>query len=190
MSKNILRWAFAIAVLGLSSFLVVHGQIGISTLSVDVNLPPGGSFTGGFEVINNSDQAREFTVELKDYDRTIEGGLVLLDPGTHPRSLAKFLTFAPAKFSLPPKQKQLITFKIEIPSSEKGRTGQRSRSQAQRRLLERSHLRLRDSSRPSPLPSARPNSLSSRFVTPTRRTPSIAGGSPASKRSCRSATNP
>jgi len=87
---------------------------------VDVNLPPGGSFTGGFEVINNSDQAREFTVELKDYDRTIEGGLVLLDPGTHPRSLAKFLTFTPAKFSLPPKQKQLITFKIEIPSSEKG----------------------------------------------------------------------
>jgi hypothetical protein len=57
MSKNILRWAFAIAVLGLSSFLVVHGQIGISTLSVDVNLPPGGSFNGGFEVINNSDQA-------------------------------------------------------------------------------------------------------------------------------------
>jgi hypothetical protein len=120
MSKNILRWVFAIAALGLSSFLVVHGQIGISTLSVDVNLPPGGSFTGAFEVINSSDQAREFTVELKDYDRNIEGGLVLLTPGTHPRSLAKFLTFAPAKFALPPKQKQLITFKIEIPSSEKG----------------------------------------------------------------------
>jgi hypothetical protein len=182
MSKNILRWAFAIAALGLSSFLVVHGQIGISTLSVDVNLPPGGSFTGGFEVINNSDQAREFTVELKDYDRNIEGGLVLLDPGTHPRSLAKFLTFTPAKFSLPPKQKQLITFKIEIPSSEKGpHWAALAVPQVRRRLLERSRLRLRDSSRPSPSPSARPNSLSSRFVTPTRRTPSIAGGSPASQ---------
>jgi hypothetical protein len=190
MSKNILRWAFAIAALGLSSFLVVHGQIGISTLSVDVNLPPGGSFTGGFEVINNSDQAREFTVELKDYDRNIEGGLVLLDPGTHPRSLAKFLTFTPAKFSLPPKQKQLITFKIEIPSSEKGPhwaalavTSPAPSSGAQPPPPA--------GQQPSiPLPSARPNSLSSRFVTPTRRTPSIAGGSPASKPSCRSVTNP
>lgn len=120
MRKSSVRWCLVLAGLWLSLVFVAHGQIGISTLSVDVNLPPGGSFTGGFEVINNSDQAREFTVELKDYDRNIEGGLILLNPGTHPRSLAKFLTFAPAKFALPPKQKQLITFKIEIPSSEKG----------------------------------------------------------------------
>jgi len=100
--------------------LLVQGQIGISTLSIDLNLPPGGSFTGGFEVINNSEQPREFTVELKDYDRNIEGGLVLLNPGTHPRSLAKFLSFTPAQFTLAPTQKQVITFKVEIPATERG----------------------------------------------------------------------
>ncbi len=119
MCKSIARWGVLIGSLWVSAVLV-QGQIGISTLSVDVNLPPGGSFTGAFEVINSSDQPREFTVELKDYDRNIEGGLVLLNPGTHPRSLAKFLSFTPAQFALAPKQKQQITFKIEIPATERG----------------------------------------------------------------------
>ena len=119
MCKSIVRWSILIGSLWVSAVLV-QAQIGISTLSVDVNLPPGGSFTGAFEVINSSEQPREFTVELKDYDRNIEGGLVLLNPGTHPRSLAKFLSFTPAQFALAPKQKQQITFKIEIPATERG----------------------------------------------------------------------
>lgn len=114
-----LRSLFVVGALGLIAF-GIKAQIGISALSVDVNLPPGGSFTGAFEVINSSDQPREFTVELKDYDRNIEGGLVLLNPGTHPRSLAKFFSFTPAQFALAPKQKQQITFKIEIPAAERG----------------------------------------------------------------------
>lgn len=119
MTKRVVRWSFIAALLWASS-LIVQAQIGISALSVDVNLPPGGSFTGAFEVINSSDQPREFTVELKDYERNIEGGLVLLNAGTHPRSLAKFLSFTPAQFALASKQKQLITFKIEIPATERG----------------------------------------------------------------------
>lgn len=113
------KFSVVLLMVGVSG-LLVQGQIGVSTLSVDVSLPPGGSFTGGFEVINNSQQPREFTVELKDYDRNIEGGLVLLNPGTHPRSLAKFLSFTPARFTLVPQQKQQITFKIEIPATERG----------------------------------------------------------------------
>ncbi len=119
MSKSVARWSVIAVLLWASSFFV-YGQIGISTLSVDVNLPPGGSFSGAFEVINSSEQPRDFTIELKDYDRNIEGGLVLLNPGTHPRSLAKFLSFTPAQFTIAPQQKQVITFKIEIPTTERG----------------------------------------------------------------------
>lgn len=119
MRKDIAKWSFFLAGLW-ASLSLVQAQIGISALSVDVNLPPGGNFTGAFEVINNSEQPRQFTVELKDYDRTIEGGLVLLNTGTHPRSLAKFLSFAPAQFTLQPKQKQQITFTIKIPTTERG----------------------------------------------------------------------
>ena len=96
------------------------GQIGVSALSLDVNLSPGGSFAGNFEVFNNGQKPRQFTVVLKDYDRNIDGGLVLLTPGTHPRSLAKFFTLAPVAFTLSPGQKQLIGINIKIPSTESG----------------------------------------------------------------------
>ncbi|MBI3661009.1 hypothetical protein HY230_11155 [Candidatus Acetothermia bacterium] len=96
------------------------GQIGVSALSLDVNLAPGGSLAGNFEVFNNSQQPRQFTVEVKDYDRTIDGGLVLLTSSTHPRSLAKFFTVAPVAFTLSPGQKQLIGLNIKIPANESG----------------------------------------------------------------------
>lgn len=97
-----------------------YAQIGISALSIDVNLPPGGSFSGAFEVTNNSQQLRQFTVEVKDYDRNLEGGLVLLTAGTHPRSLAKFLSAVPVQFTLAPSQKQQIIFSVKIPADERG----------------------------------------------------------------------
>jgi len=96
------------------------GQIGVSALSVDVALAPGGSFSGSFEVINKSQKPREFKIEVKDYDRNLEGGLVLLNAGTHPRSLAKFLIVTPLSFTLQPDQKQQISFTIKLPANERG----------------------------------------------------------------------
>lgn len=100
--------------------LKLEAQIGVSALSVDLNLPPGGSFAGAYEVINNSQQPRKFTVEIKDYDRNLEGGLVLLPPATHPRSLAKFLSVTPTEFTLAPGQKRTISFTVQIPNTERG----------------------------------------------------------------------
>lgn len=120
---NRYRWGLALVaalawVLAASS--LAWAQIGVSALSVDVTLAPGGSFTGALEVINKGPKPREFRVEVKDYDRNIEGGLVLLEAGTHPRSLAKFLLTTPLSFTLQPDQKQLISFTIQIPASESG----------------------------------------------------------------------
>ncbi len=100
--------------------LKLEAQIGVSALSVDLKLPPGGSFTGAYEVINNSQQSRKFTIEIKDYDRNLDGGLVLLPPATHPRSLAKFLSVTPTEFTLAPGQKRTITFTVQIPGTERG----------------------------------------------------------------------
>ncbi len=117
------RWKLALAaawawlIVGPS---VTWGQIGVSALSVDVTLAPGGSFTGAFEVLNKSPKPREFRVEVKDYERNMEGGLVTRDAGTHPRSLAKFLWVTPLSFTLQPEQKQPISFTIKIPEGESG----------------------------------------------------------------------
>lgn len=117
---RLLRYSALIAILVLSLTISLNAQIGVSALSVDLNLPPGGSFAGAYEVINNSQQPRKFTVEIKDYDRNLEGGLVLLAPGTHPRSLAKFLSVTPIEFTLAPAQKRTITFAVQIPNTERG----------------------------------------------------------------------
>ncbi len=106
--------------LAVSTPMTVYGQIGVSALSLDVNLAPGGSFSGNLEVFNNGQKARQFTVEVKDYDRNPDGGLVLLNSGAHPRSLAKFFSVAPISFNLPPGQKQLLGINLKIPANESG----------------------------------------------------------------------
>jgi hypothetical protein len=95
-------------------------QIGVSSLSTDLNIAPGGSVSGSFEVTNNSQQSRQFTVAVKDYDRGSDCGLILLSPGTHPRSLARFLFVTPLTFSLDPGQKQSIAYNIKIPNGAVG----------------------------------------------------------------------
>ncbi|MDW8329151.1 MAG: hypothetical protein RML48_04115 [Candidatus Bipolaricaulota bacterium] len=117
---KLLRWAAIILVFVVAIRVPLEAQIGVSALSVDMNLPPGGSFAGAYEVLNNSQQPRKFTVEIKDYDRNLDGGLVLLPPATHPRSLAKFLSVTPTEFTLAPGQKQTISFTVQIPSTERG----------------------------------------------------------------------
>lgn len=120
--KRMWRWAFAIALAcGLTAAPWAWAQIGISGLSMDVAVAPGGTFTGYFTVINKSPQPREFTVELRDYDRDIHGDLVVLPAGTHPRSLAKFIVaVVPSTFTLRPEQRQQINFSIKIPATERG----------------------------------------------------------------------
>lgn len=121
--KNQHRWKL---ILGAALALIIAispmawGQIGISATSADVTLAPGGSFTDALEVINKSPNPRQFTVDVKDYDRNIEAGLVLLDPGTQPRSLAKFLAVTPLAFTLQPDQKQPIIFTIKVPADQSG----------------------------------------------------------------------
>jgi hypothetical protein len=87
---------------------------------LDAHLAPGGNFTGNLEVFNNGQRARQFTVDVKDYDRNLDGGLVLLNSGTHARSLSKFFSIAPVAFNLPPGQKQLLGINIKIPANESG----------------------------------------------------------------------
>lgn len=120
--KCIWRWAFVLALAcGLAGIPWAWAQIGISGLSMDVTIPPGGTFTGSLTVINRSPQPRQFTVELRDYDRDIHGGLVVLPAGTHPRSLAKFIVaITPLTFTLRPEQRQQINFNIKIPPQERG----------------------------------------------------------------------
>jgi len=98
----------------------LFGQIGAGPMSFDFVLAPGESASGVIQVMNNGDKPREFQVKLSDYDRDLEGHLVLMAAGSHPRSLAKWLLVSPQHFTLEPGKTQPVSFTVTIPNSESG----------------------------------------------------------------------
>ena len=90
-----------IAVVALLTFQApTFASIGTSTLGVDVEVAPGQTVSGSFTITNGSDQPASVRVELADFDRKIDGGVVVLPPQASPNSLADYITFSPAQFVL------------------------------------------------------------------------------------------
>lgn len=118
-NRQSLKLVLWLALWAASSY-TVWGQIGVSTLSVDFTLAPGEGSTGAIEVFNNGKDPRQFTLQLADYDRNTECGLVLLSAGTHPRSLARFISVSTVVFSLSPSQSQQIRYNVTIPDDQRG----------------------------------------------------------------------
>jgi len=101
---------------------VTWGDIGVTTLGIDVRVEPGGSATGSFLVINNSEEPARVRVQVEDFERTPDGGVRLLPPGTHPNSLADFLSVFPQEFTLPGGrgQAQEVVFTVSLPEDAAG----------------------------------------------------------------------
>ncbi len=97
-------------------------NIGVSTLEINVQVAPGKSLSGSFAVINNSEKPAKVRVSLGDYDRNLNGGIRILPAGTLPRSLANFITFSPAEFTLAAGKgkSQKVSFTVVLPEGEAG----------------------------------------------------------------------
>ncbi len=78
-----------------------RAEIGVSTLGMDIELAPGESFNGSILVTNNSDQPATVQISLRDFEWDIDGNVQILPAGTLSRSLAHYITFFPAEFTLP-----------------------------------------------------------------------------------------
>lgn len=120
-----MRWMGGL-LLGLLLMGILYGEtrgdIGVTTLGIDVRVAPGGSATGSFLVINNGEEPARVRVHVEDFERTPDGGVRLLPPGTHPHSLADFLSVFPREFTLPGGrgQAQEVVFTVSLPEDEAG----------------------------------------------------------------------
>lgn len=97
--------------------LPAWGDIGVSTLGIDMEVAPGGSVSNSILVINNSDQPAQVEIRLSDFDWDIDGKVQIVPSGTLPRSLANYITFFPSEFTLPAGKgrAQPVQFVVSLP---------------------------------------------------------------------------
>ena len=122
IAKRFIEILLIAAVAILLSQGLAFGSIGTNTLGVDVEVAPGQSVSGSFIITNGSDQPASVRVELADFERKVDGGVVILPPQASPNSLADYITFSPAEFTLPAGvgETQEVRFTINLASNATG----------------------------------------------------------------------
>ena len=108
----------------LGGWLVATAQqavpLGVSTLGIDLEVAPGESQTGTFTVVNRGEEPIDVEVALRDFTRALDGGLRLLDPETHARSLAPYLSYAPTELTLGAGESRPVSYRVELPEGASG----------------------------------------------------------------------
>jgi hypothetical protein len=77
----------------------------------------GETYTGQIVASNNSDdKPQEVKLYQQDYFFEAEGKIFYNEPGTQIRSNAKWITYSPARFIIPPKENLIINYSIKVPN--------------------------------------------------------------------------
>lgn len=120
-----MKWIGGLLI-GLLLVGILHGEtrgdIGVTTLGIDVRVSPGKSVSGSFVVINNGEEPAHVQIRVEDFERTPDGGVRLLPPGTLPSSLADFLSVFPQEFTLAGGRGQVqeVAFTVSLPEGAGG----------------------------------------------------------------------
>jgi hypothetical protein len=114
MKGKILSLAFAVGVLSVprasGATVMVSGP-----LTHEYSVQPGRSYEGTIEVVNSTDAPQEIRVYQTDLLFFSDGSVHYRDPGSIPRSNARWIVYAPSQASVPIKDKLLVRYSIEVP---------------------------------------------------------------------------
>lgn len=100
---------------------IMLGQVGrpsiaLSPMLIEKSVSPGDSFTVELFVENNNEfETLNFKAFVADVEETKDGTYKILEPGTTPYSVAKYVEIEPTEFSVPPKSTKMIKAKVSIP---------------------------------------------------------------------------
>lgn len=103
-------------------FLLVMGSIAsaqvsiVGELSQDREAKPGEEYRGTVLVRNDTDEPQEAKVYQTDYLFFSDGTNRYDQPGSHPRSNARWVTFSPAYMTLPPHATVSVTYSVTVPA--------------------------------------------------------------------------
>jgi len=118
--KRIIKivWIVGIALV-ISGYFSTIEAISVVPSIVKLSIPPGESKGDVFEIHNGGEEEVYVEISFKDWilkDNTRK----FAEPGTHSRSLCKWITLEEESFTLGPKQKRTIRYTIDVPENAKG----------------------------------------------------------------------
>jgi hypothetical protein len=87
----------------------------VGELSNDKDARPGEKYEGAVSVRNDSNEPQEVKVYQTDYMFFRDGTNTYGEPGTVPRSNAKWITFSPSFVTVPPLSTVTISYSVDVP---------------------------------------------------------------------------
>lgn len=108
----ILRGLFVVPLL--SSILIAQISI-VSELSQDKEAAPGESYTGAIVIRNDSNEPQEAKIYQTDYTFQSDGTNKYGEPGSLPKSNAKWISFSPSYLTLPPQGTLMVNYTVMVP---------------------------------------------------------------------------
>ena len=116
MKKVLLLLTFAVYVFAQNVY--AQTGVGVSPPRVELYATPGGQLTQEIEVDNPSDFS-ELTVTstLSDALFQPDGSVLYLPGGSHPNSLADWLTITPIQFDLEPLIAETVRYTVQVPQA-------------------------------------------------------------------------
>jgi hypothetical protein len=88
----------------------------IGELSQDKEVRPGEKYEGVILVRNDTNEPQEAKVYQTDYSFHFSGTNNYGEPGTHPRSNAKWVSFSPSFLTIPPLGTLAVNFTVTVPA--------------------------------------------------------------------------
>jgi hypothetical protein len=103
-----------------ASLALAQSGVGVSPPRIQVSAAPGAQLTQTI-VIDNPSQVTALLVQgsLSDVLLGATGDAVFLEPGSHERSLTKWLSATPLRFTLTPNQNSEVRYTIRVPQNAK-----------------------------------------------------------------------
>ena len=93
-------------------------QVNIKPRKLTFEPNPDGSYSGEFEIVNDSSKELTMSIRLADWDMTTEGDVNLSPVGTLNRSLGKWISGYPKRVKVPPDSEKKVGFSVNLPKGE------------------------------------------------------------------------
>lgn len=106
----------------IASSLALAVTVRIDQPRVRLVIPQGGAHSGVIDVENPTSEPLKVRVYLEDwvYSSAADGSKEFFPPGTTRLSCARWISFAPAEFTVPPFGRQTVNYAARVPSGARG----------------------------------------------------------------------
>jgi hypothetical protein len=119
MSLHTTRCTLIALFLCVSRALAAHAQILVSSANVMEHAArPGERYDSAIEIRNTSSTLQTVSIRVADYSFQADGTTRYDEPGTRPRSSARWLTLSTRSLEIPPLQVASVRYTIQVPADD------------------------------------------------------------------------